>query len=117
MKRLNSLTSLRGPADTGRLSGAKKGSKGASSVVTFHVFVGKSPPPRGLFTNLRESIKEAKSINQPDAKPGIKKPRPREGPHPGLFLAFGLPTTATVAGPRHAEIGRAFDRKEGGRKA
>ena len=36
---------------------AKKGSKGASSVVTFHVFVGKFPPLRGLFTNLRGSIK------------------------------------------------------------
>ena len=47
-----------------------------ASVVTFHVFFGKIPPLRGLFTNLRESIKEAKSINQPDAKPGIKKPRP-----------------------------------------
>ena len=39
------------------------------------MFFGKFPPLRGLFTNLRESIKEAKSINQPDAKPGIKKPR------------------------------------------
>ena len=48
-----------------------------ASVVTFHVFFGKFPPLRGLFTNLRESIKEAKSINQPDAKPGIKKPRLR----------------------------------------
>ena len=39
----------------------------------FHVFFGKFPPLRGLFTNLRESIKEAKSINQPDAKPGIRR--------------------------------------------
>ena len=75
MKRLNSHLSegQRTPVVFPR---AKKGSKGAS-VVTFHVFFGKIPPLRGLFTNLRGSIKEAKSINQPDAKPGIKKPRPK----------------------------------------
>ena len=56
-----------------------------ASVVTFHVFFGKIPPLRGLFTNLRESIKEAKSINQPDAKPGIKKPRPKQEGRFSLF--------------------------------
>ena len=78
MKRLNSHLS-EGQRTPVVFPWAKKGSKGASSVVTFHVFVGKFPPPRGLFTNLRGSIKEAKSINQPDAKPGIKKPRPKRG--------------------------------------
>ena len=66
---------LRGPADTGRLSEGQKVKQGRLCR-HFHVFFGKFPPLRGLFTNLRESIKEAKSINQPDAKPGIKKPRP-----------------------------------------
>jgi hypothetical protein len=82
-KRLNSnLSSPRASGHRSSFRGAKSEARAPLSSL-FHVFFGKFPPLRGLFTNLRESIKEAKSINQPDAKPGIKKPRPEAGPAQG----------------------------------
>ena len=58
---------LRGPADTGRLSEGQNVKQGRLWRHFSRVFR-EIPPLRGLFTNIRESIKEAKSINQPDAK-------------------------------------------------
>ena len=80
------------------------------------MFFGKIPPLRGLFTNLRESIKEAKSINQPDAKPGIKKPRPkRHDKRGGEVVSQSGPWTSgfrnsalTTALPRSGSTGQAL---------
>ena len=76
MKRLNS--NLSSPRASGHRSSfrGQKVKQGRLPVVTFTRVFREISPPQGLFTNLRGSIKEAKSINQPDAKPGIKKPRP-----------------------------------------
>ena len=50
----------------------------------------------------------------PGCEPGFRTPGyTREGPYPGLFLAFGPcfgPPLPSPGQPRHAETGRAFDR-------
>ena len=95
-KRLNSnLSSPRASGHRSSFRGAKSEARAPLSSL-FHVFFGKFPPLRGLFTNLRESIKEAKSINQPDAKPGIKKPRPNPAGSADIVMGYFCFSLGTV---------------------